>query len=92
MQTCDPLSPLESRVLQTWILQVLILLSHILTPSTQSSEGGRTLGTDVGAASHRTIICAVDILKKSLKTSFKIFFPIHSSVKFRDDRLEKPRK
>lgn len=41
MQTCDPLSRLESRVIQAQILQILILLSRILTLSTQSSDGGR---------------------------------------------------
>lgn len=61
MQTCDPLSQLESQVLQTQILQILIHLSQILILSTQSSEGGQTLGTDMGTASHRTSTYAVEI-------------------------------
>lgn len=61
MQTCDPLSQLESQVLQTQILQILIHLSQILILFTQSSEGGQTLGTGVGTASHRTSTYAVEI-------------------------------
>lgn len=41
MQTCDPLSQLKSQVIQTQILQILILLSQILTLCTQNSEGCR---------------------------------------------------
>lgn len=33
----------------------------MLTLSTQSSEGGQMLGTDIGAASYKTITYAVNI-------------------------------
>lgn len=62
MQTCDPLSQLESQVPQTQILRILIL-NQIPALSTQSSEVGQMLGTDVGAASHRTITYAGENLK-----------------------------
>lgn len=73
MQTCDPLSQLESQVLQTQILQILIL-NQIPALSTQSSEVGQMLGTDVGAASHRTITCAGENLKY-YRLVFYIFLP-----------------
>lgn len=90
MQTCDPLSQLESQVIQTQILRILISLSQILTLCTQSSEGGQMLGTDVGAASHRTINLCIGNVKKLIFYIF--FFFIHSSFKFREDILEEPRK
>lgn len=90
MQTCDPLSLLESRVFQTQILQILIL-NQIPSLSTQSSERGQTLGTDVGVASHGThYLCSGKFLK--ILDFFTFFFLVHSSCKFRDGSLEEPRK
>lgn len=67
------MSQLESQVLQTQILQILIL-NQIPALSTQSSEVGQMLGTDVGAASHRTITCAGENFKY-YRLVFYIFLP-----------------
>lgn len=84
MQTCDPLSQLESPVLQTQILQSLILLNQIPTLSTQSSEEARLLGTDVGAAKSKDHHLCSGNLKK--------FSSLSIAFEFRGDNLKEPRK
>lgn len=85
MQTCDPLSQLESPVLQTQILQSLILLNQIPTLYTQSSEEARLLGTDMGAAKSKDH----HLCSRNLK---KCFSSLSIAFEFRGDNLEEPRK